>query len=139
VKKTGDETLDFVLGAGPRALTADTPQHIRLEIAKSSELGPYREACKLLAQQEIVEMHKEIELVSIENQSTDWQATRTYIPAYRIPLGMYLKMEGIYGKGCWQDKDFVEDTLKHHPGLSITVKRGIHGQQYVKRQAVKNE
>jgi hypothetical protein len=134
---SGDESVKFVLEAGPRALTSDTPEHIRLEIAKSSELGPYREACKLLAQQELVEMHKEVELVSIENQSTDWQATRTYIPAYRIPLGMYRKMEGIFGLGCWQDRDFVEDTLKHHPGLRINVKRGIHGQQYVNSQAVK--
>ena len=128
---TGETPLDFVIDAGPRALTPDVPQHIRLELAKTSALGPYREACKLLAQRELEEIHKEIEFVSLENSIIDWKATRTHIPEYRIPISMYEKMEAIFGQGCWQDKDFVEDTLRHHPGLRVKVKRGIHGQQYV--------
>lgn len=128
---TGEESLDFVIDAGPRALTPDVPQHIRLELAKTSVAGPYLDACKLLAQHELEEIHREIEFVSLQNSTIDWMATGTHIPEYRIPVSMWEKMQAIFGEDCWQDKDFVEDTLKHHPGLRVIVKRGIHGQQYV--------
>ena len=131
---TGDAALDFALEAGPRTFTDDLPKHLQLEIAKNSALGPYLEAVKKMAQTEIAEIHREIDRVSIENRLIEKhsKATRTHIPHCRIPASMWLKMEDIYGQGCWKDENFMEDTLRHHPGLRINVKRGIRGQEYVK-------
>jgi len=132
---TKDAALDFVVEAGPRAFTDDLPKILRLEIAKSSALGAYREACKRIAQAEIEEIHRQIAIVSKENRILEKTAhhTRSHTPAYRIPVMMWLKMEDIYGVGCWRDNDFIEDTLKHHPGLRINVKYGTRGQELLKR------
>jgi hypothetical protein len=60
----------------------------------------------------------------IEQEITDYPGRLgSYVLDYRIPTGMYLKFRDIYGWDCWRDKDFVEDTLKHHPGLRINIKR----------------
>lgn len=129
---TGDAALDFVIEAGPRALSAIPPSR-RLAVAKTGTLGPYKEALRLLAAAEVEEMHREILRVSIENAATDWKASQAYIPYCRIPLSVIYKMQDLYGQDCWKDKDFTEDFLDHHPGLRVQVKRGIRGQEYAGR------
>lgn len=128
---TGDPVLDFHLEAGPRALTPETPERVRLEIAKSSAFGAYKDACRLLAQHQVALMHEQIRQIGIENQSTDWQATRSHLPYFRVPPLVWHFFEAIYGEGCWQDEEFTEDFLKHHPECRVPVKRGINGMQYV--------
>jgi hypothetical protein len=132
---TGDADLDFVIEAGPRAFTPDLPVHLRLEIAKSSVLGPYREACRQFAQSQVALMHKEIAALSEENrrieQSQEFMATNGLgYPYYRKPVSVHYLFEELYGYGCWQDEGFVEDFLKHHPGLRIRTTRGTRGQEY---------
>lgn len=129
---TGDAVLDFMLEAGPRAFMPElADKQLRLSIAKSSALGPYKEAVTKLAQKQVELIHDEIRRVSIENATTDWKSGGTHTPYFRVPQLLYDFFECIYGEGCWRDKDFVEDTLKHHPGLRVTVKRGVNGQEYV--------
>ena len=129
---TGDAVLDFMLEAGPRTFTEElaTPER-RFAIAKTTALGPYLEAVKDLAQHQVALIHREIERVSIENRTIDWKSAGTHAPYFRVPALLYDFFECIYGTGCWRDKDFVEDTLKHHPGLRVIVKRDSKGQEYV--------
>jgi len=131
---TKDAGLDFALQS-PRLLTEDLPKHFRLEIAKSSALGPYREACKSLAQEELRQIHRDIALVSAENRILEkvTHHTTTHYPDARFPQRMWDKMEVIYGVGCFKDKDFYEDTLKHHPGLRIRIKYGVKGQELLRK------
>ena len=125
----GDAALDFVLEAGPRTLWILPPER-RLALAKSSQHGAYWEALRLMAAQEVAYMHAEIDFVCKRIAATDWQATRAFIPYCQIPITAREKMRDIYGPDCWDDNDFLEDFLDHHPGLRIKVKRGIHGQEY---------
>jgi hypothetical protein len=129
---TGDAALDFALEAGPRALTPDLPLAARLAIAKSSALGPYKEACKQMAQEQLARVHADMERVCMENRVIERtsKALPTFIPYCRFPVSFVDEMEKIYGIGCLSDNDFREDTLKHHPGLRINVRRGIKGQEY---------
>jgi hypothetical protein len=123
-----------LLEAGPRALV-DLPKMFRLELAKSSALGPYREAAKSLSQAELAEIHREIEFVSKQNREIEKTAhhTRSHYPESRIPMSMWIKMEDIYGKGCWEDHDFMQDTLQCHPGLRIRIKYGVRGQELLRK------
>jgi len=126
-----DPALRLVLEAGPSGL-AFAEKTFRLELAKSCAQGPYLEACKQIAQQEVADMHAEIEALSIAIAATDWKASKTHIPYCRIPASVIQKMKDIYGDDCWRDEDFLEDFLKHHPGLRVNVKRGMRGQEYVR-------
>jgi hypothetical protein len=133
---TGDAVLDFVIEAGPRALTPDVPLEVRLEIAKLDPDGPYRIAVRELSQDRVAHMHRLIDLVSQDNRRIE--ATQEFkacnglgYPWYTKPVEVHHYFEALYGTGCWQDEDFVEDFLKHHPGLRIKVTRGTKGQQYV--------
>ena len=72
----------------------------------------------------------ECKLIGIENK-LDRQATRSHVPYYRRGMYMTFIYELLFGEGCWQDDDFVEDTLKHHPELRCKVKYGTKGQEYV--------
>jgi len=128
---TGDAALDFALEAGPRAFTPELGKHLRFEIAKTHACGPYMDAVMELAQNQVAIMHAEIRQVGRENRRIERKATSTHIPHCRIPQLVWEFFEAIYGDGCWQDNDFMEDVLKHHPELRINVKRGIHGQEYV--------
>jgi hypothetical protein len=128
---TGDPALDAAVQAGPRLFDPDLPKHLRFEIAKRSAFGAYNDALQCLAQHQVRLMHEQIAIVGRENRTTDWQATRTHIPHARIPQLLWDFFEAIYGQGCWQDNDFMEDVLKHHPELRVKVKRGIRGQEYV--------
>lgn len=128
---TGDKVVDLALEAGPRMFGPDLPAHARETIAKSAALGNYRGAVKRMAQAELAEMHREIEFVSRQNREIEFKATDGLgVPEYRIPVSVHFKMEALFGTGCWQDEDFVEDFLKHHPGLRINVTRGTRGQEY---------
>ena len=124
--------LDFVIEGGPRLFTPDVPKSVRFEIAKSSALGPYKDACLLLAQRQVALMHEAIKQTGRENRSIERKATSSHIPHCRIPLLVWDFFEAIYGDGCWQDKDFMDDFLHHHPECKIVVKRGIHGQEYLR-------
>jgi hypothetical protein len=85
-----------------------------------------------MAQEQVAEIHAEIRRIGIENRSVDWKATKTFVPYARIPERMHRMFEYEYGRGCWKDNDFLEDVLKHHPELRVPVKRGMHGQEYVR-------
>lgn len=128
---TGDPALDATIQAGPRAFDADLPKHLRFEIAKSAALGPYRDACKDLAQRQVALMHEQIKQIGRENRLIERKATSSHVPYCRIPQLVWDFFEAIYGEGCWKDKDFMEDFLKHHPECRIRVKRGIRGQEYL--------
>jgi hypothetical protein len=129
---TKDPILDFLIEAGPRVFTPEmASKEVRFAIAKSSQLGPFREALQCLAQKQVALMHQLIGQVSRENAAIDWKSAGSHVPYFRVPQLMWDFFEAIYGEGCWQDEDFVEDTLKHHPGLRVVVKRGSKGQQYV--------
>ena len=129
---TGNKDLDFVLEAGPRALTPHVSASVRLEIAKSSELGPYKESLKLLAQEQQAQIWREIEAISAENHRIDWKASNGLgVPYARFPPLLIEHFKLLYGEECWPDEDFIEDILKHHPGLRCKVKRGTRGQEYV--------
>jgi hypothetical protein len=128
--------LGFALEAGPRAFTPDLTQALRLEIAKAGKHGPYMDALLCLAQHQVALIHAAIAAVSADNRRIE--ATEEFkaanglgCPWYRKPQLLHDFFEAIYGDGCWQDKDFVEDVLKHHPGLRIKVTRGTRGQQYL--------
>lgn len=131
-----EKEVEAVVGLGPRGLSADVPKHVRLAIAKSSALGAYKDACLLLAQNQVALMHSEIR--EIERQNRKIEASQEFkasnglgYPYYRKPVLVHYFFEEIYGEGCWKDEDFVEDFLKHHPGLRIKVTRGTKGQEYV--------
>lgn len=135
---TGHAALDFVLEAGPRAFSLDLPIEMRLEIAKLDPEGPYRMALRELSQSRVAHLHHLIDLLSADNRRIE--ATEEFkacdglgYPWYRKPAEVHDYFEALYGVGCWQDEDFVNDFLKHHPGLRIKVTRGTRGQQYVGR------
>jgi hypothetical protein len=130
-QKTGTPAVDLLLEAGPAALTPDVPEEVRLEIANSPALGWYREAWRLMAQEQQARLLAEIKQIGRENRRIERKATTTHVPYCRIPKGVWDQFEAIYGVGCWQDEDFMEDFLKHHPECRIIVKRGIRGQEYV--------
>lgn len=134
--KTGDPVLDFVLDAGPRAFTPElASKEVRFAIAKSGALGAYKDALQHLAQHQVALIHAAIEEVGRQNRiiEKESKATRAFLPYYRKPILLHDFFEVIYGEGCWQDEDFVEDVLRHHPELRINVKRGIRGQEYAGR------
>jgi hypothetical protein len=127
------ELPERLASIGPRGFIAElaTPE-IRRVIAQSTSLGYFKTALLTLAIAEQAEIFREIDRISRENRMIEWQAKDGIgVPAYRLPPALYLRFEDIYGVGCWQDEDFVEDTLRHHPGLRIEVKRGVNGQEYV--------
>jgi hypothetical protein len=131
-RNTGDPVLDFLLVAGPRTVTPDVPKHILEEIRIRPALGWYKQAMLGLAQEEQASILRDVERISQENRLIEHKAVNGLgLPYARFPLSMVAKFEAIYGKGCWRDKEFVEDTLKHHPGLQLIVKRGTRGQEYV--------
>lgn len=114
-----------------KVLSADMPRKLQFEIAKTSREGAFAYGQKLLAPWMIARIKAEYEFVSIQNQQ-DRQATNSHVPECRIPEFMYHCYEVIFGDGCWRDKDFMEDTLRHFPGLRCKVKYGTKGQEYVK-------
>jgi hypothetical protein len=77
-------------------------------------------------------MHAEIREIGRQNRLIERKATSTHVPYCRIPPRVWRAFERIYGEGCWEDKDFMEDFLKHHPECRVIVKRGIRGQEYVR-------
>jgi hypothetical protein len=129
-QKTGDPAVDLLLEAGPRAFTPDVSEEVRLEIAKAPLLGWYREALRLMSQNQQAMLFEEIRQIGRENRRIERKATSTHLPYCRIPRGVWDQFEAIYGAGCWKDDDFMEDFLKHHPECRIIVKRGIRGQEY---------
>jgi hypothetical protein len=104
---------------------------VRFELAKKSEEGAYAAGLRLLAPWMIQAIQEQCKIIGIENRANERQATASHVPYYRKPQLMHDCFELIFGEGCWQDEDFVEDTLKHHPELRCKVKYGIHGQEYV--------
>lgn len=119
------------LAYAQKVLSEDMPRHLQFEIAKSSAEGAFAYGQRLLAPWMIARIDMECKIIAIENQQ-DRQATNSHVPYYRKPEFMHHCYEVIFGDGCWQDEDFVEDTLKHYPGLRCKVKYGTKGQEYVK-------
>jgi len=134
--ETGDAGLDFIIDAGPRAFTPELPIELRLEIAKLDSDGPVIAAMRKLSRDRVAHMHRLIDLVSQDNRrieaTEEFKATNGLgYPWYRKPAEVHHYFEALYGQGCWEDEAFVNDFLKHHPGLRIRVTRGTRGQQYV--------
>jgi hypothetical protein len=119
------------LAYAQKVLMADMPRHLQFEIAKTSEGGAYAAGLRLLAPWMLERIRVECEVIGIENKANERQATRSHVPYYRKPQFMHDIFELIFGEGCWQDEEFVEDTLKHHPELRCKVKYGTKGQEYV--------
>lgn len=117
---------------GPKCFISEfaTPE-MRMEIARSQSLSWYREGIKVIAQDEQAQMLAEVANVCRENREMESKASNGLgLPYYRCPLSVRLRFEDIYGEGCWNDEAFVEDFLKHHPGLRLKVTHGTRGQEY---------
>ena len=125
--RTGDKTLDFVLQAGPRAVTPDTPEYVLKEIAKRPSI---REAMRRMKLEDRVSLEEEIQHVCRMNRVREElsQGTTSHIPDACIPLRLIQALEA-QEKESW-NPEMREDTLKCYPGLRLNVKRGIHGQTY---------
>jgi len=124
------QEADF-LAYAHKIVSEDAPKHLQLEIAKASKEGAFAYGRKLLApwMKEMIDL--EAQIISIENHQQERQATNSHVPYYRRGRYMTFCYEMVFGEGCWQDNDFVEDTLRHYPGLRCKVKYGTKGQEYV--------
>ncbi len=128
-----ERAFELVVGAGPRAFWPDTPTEVRLEIAKSKSLSWYKDALVRLARRQRKVMFDEIREVARQNRRLEKEMKACNgigLPDSRIPLGVYLLFEAMYGHGCWKWPGFREDFLKHHPELRLRVRRGTRGQEY---------
>ena len=128
---TGDETLDFVLQAGPRAVSPDTPGHVVEEIGKTKCLSPFREAMKAMKLERRAKVLRMIKRTCRENRFLEelYHATPTILPEARIPLDLVFELEAENNQ-AWS-AEMREDTLRCYPGLRLNVKRGIGGLSYV--------
>jgi len=117
--------------AAQKILSDGLAGSVRFEIAKANANGAYAEGCRLLAPWMLKEIEEQCKIIGIENKQNERQATRSHVPYYRKPVMMHHCFEMIFGEGCWQDEDFIEDVLKHHPELRCKVKYGTKGQEYV--------
>jgi hypothetical protein len=118
-----DPGLDFVLEAGPRVVTPDTPEHAVEEIGKYRCFGPFRIAMrqmKLEAQAEIVRL---IKRTCRENRELEkiYRGTAAIMPDARIPIDLVYALEA-QEKISW-NAEMREDTLRCYPGLRLNVKR----------------
>jgi hypothetical protein len=128
-----ESAFDFVVNAGPRAFTPETPDDVRLEIAKSKSLSWYKQALIKLARRQRKMMFAEIREIARQNRRIEKEMKACNglgLPDSRIPMGVYLLFESMYGHGCWKWPGFREDFLKHHPELRLRVRRGTRGQEY---------
>jgi hypothetical protein len=122
VEESGDETLDFVLGAGPRAITPDTPEHVIKEIAKSKSFGSLRQAMLRMK----IETRRKVEAAILrtcqENRILEeqYKGTSTMLPESRIPVDLVFELEA-QEKEQW-NSEMREDTLRQYPGLRLHVK-----------------
>lgn len=126
------ETPEAIAACGPKAFQSEVASpEVRRAINSSPALRWYRDALVGMAQREQAEMFAEIEHVGRENREIERCATNGFgLPYYRCPLSVRMRFEDLYGEGCWKDEAFVEDFLKHHPGLRVKVTRGTKGQEY---------
>ena len=128
---TGEAKLDLLLEAGPRAFGPDVPVQAREEVARSSSLGWYRDALKLMSQRQQSEMFAEIRAIGRENRKIERKSVNGLgLPYARIPLSVIEHFKVLYGDDCWQDQAFMEDFLRHHRECKIVVRRGTRGQEY---------
>jgi hypothetical protein len=132
--ETGDPVLDFVLEAGPRVLTPDTPEHVVSEIGKYKAFSPFRDALRKMALEERADILVEIARTCRENRILEelYQGSNTMLPHARIPKRLIDRLEA-ENKEAWNPA-MREDTLKCYPGLKLNVKRGRDGVQYVEKQ-----
>jgi hypothetical protein len=131
--EASDESLKkFVLEAGPRAITPDLPQDLLTEIGTAEAYSPTRELMRRMKLAENDSIEREIQwrckMNRIEEETM--HGTTSHIPDARIPLRLVQALEA-QEKELWNPA-MREDTLRCYPGLRLNVKRGIHGQQYVK-------
>jgi hypothetical protein len=123
VDETGDETLDFVLRAGPRAITPDTPEHVIKEVAKSKSFGSLRQAMLRMK----IENRRRVEAAILrtcrENRILEQQykGTSTMLPDARIPLDLVFELEAQEHES-W-NPEMRADTLRCYPGLKLSMKR----------------
>lgn len=137
------ETPETLAHAGAPLIAELATPEVRAAIARTPSLGWYRQALVGMAQAEQAQMFAEVEQVCAENRAIEntqeFKAVNGLgYPYYRCPLSVRLRFEDLYGIGCWQHNDFVEDFLKHHPGLRLKVTRGTRGQQYGRVLAPRN-
>jgi len=128
---TKDAALDFAAEAGPR-IFAELPTDVRKEVVVVSP--NYKATLKRMAQWQWARIKWDVERTCIENRiiEKESKATHTFLPYCRFPISMVAAFEAIWGEGCLQNEEFREDTLKHHPGLRLHIKRGIRGQEYLR-------
>lgn len=124
--ETGDPGLDFVLEAGPRVATPDTPEHVVKEIGKYESFSPFREAMQRMALEERAKILADIMRTCGENRILEELARArggktTMLPYARIPKSLIDKLEA-ENKEAWNPA-MREDTLKCYPGLRLNVGR----------------
>jgi hypothetical protein len=122
--ETGDPTLDFVLGAGPRAVTPDTPEHVIKEVGKYEVFRPFRDAMrrmKLDQRAKVVRMIKQTcrENRVLEKEFRKGRIQKVFLPNARIPLDLVYELEA-ENKESW-NAEMREDTLKCYPGLRLNL------------------
>jgi hypothetical protein len=119
---SGDETLKFVLEAGPRAITPDSPEHALKEIGKYKAFSPFREALKRMKLARRAYVIRLIKRTCRENRTLEkmYRGTPTMLPDARIPVDLIFELEAENNQS-W-NSEMREDTLKCYPGLRLNVK-----------------
>ena len=105
---------------GVGVLTPDLPDQILTDLRKSPRLQAAREqlrdAGKVAAvlagirQRKLYEANSQIERAFVDGLGAHIAC---------IDEEIYVRMEAMYGRGCWRDKAFLADTLKKNPQLRI--------------------
>lgn len=105
---------------GVGVLTPDLPDEILTDLRKSPRLQAARDelrsAAKVAAvlagirQRKLYEANAQIERAFVDGMGAHIAC---------IDPEIYARMELMYGRGCWRDKAFLNDTLKKNPQLRI--------------------
>jgi hypothetical protein len=124
---TGDPSLDFVLEAGPRVVTPDTPEHVVKELGKYKAFEPLREEMKQRKLKRLALINAIIDKTCVENRELEerYKATPNVLPYARIPMDLIIELEAENNRP-W-DSEMREHTLKCYPGLLLNVRLGING------------
>jgi hypothetical protein len=123
---TGDAGLDFILDAGPRTITPETPEEILKEIGKYKAFSPFREILRKMKLEARARVDASVRrtyeenriLVEIERSEPPNQRRGSLLPEARIPIDLVHELEA-QEKESWSSA-MREDTLRCYPGLRLS-------------------
>jgi hypothetical protein len=123
---TGDAGLDFILDAGPRTITPETPEELLKEIGKYDSFAPFREILRKMKLAAREKVHAAVRrtyeenqiLVELERAEPPNSRPRSLLPEARIPLDLIYELEA-QEKESWNPA-MREDTLRCYPGLRLS-------------------